>query len=87
MTAAVSGADDLLHLVIREEAAGGDAPIDRITQDAFRDHPDTQQTEHRIVRALRDSGALLLSLAAIGRKAVVGLVAFSSVTIDGLDRG
>lgn len=87
MTAAVSGADDLLHLVIREEASGDAAAIDRVTQDAFRDHPFSQQTEHRIVRALRDSGALRLSLVATVGEEVVGHVGFSSVTIDGLDRG
>lgn len=87
MRAAGHAADDLLRLVIREEAGGDVAAIDRVTQDAFRHHPFSQQTEHRIVRALRDGGALRLSLVATLDDHLMGHVAFSAVTIGGLDRG
>lgn len=87
MTVAGHAADGLLHIVIREEAGGDEAAIDRVTQDAFRNHPFSQQTEHRIVGALRDGGALRLSLVATMGDQVLGHVAFSTVTIDGLDRG
>lgn len=87
MTVAPHAGDDLLHVVIRDEAGGDEAAIDRITQDAFRDHPFSQHTEHRIVRALRDAGALRLSLVATIANDVVGHVAFSAVTIGGVDRG
>ncbi len=86
MTVAVHADDDLLHVVIRDEAGGDEAAIDQVTQDAFRDHPFSRHTEHRIVRALRDAGALRLSLVATMGNDVVGHVAFSAVTIGGLDR-
>lgn len=87
MTAAGPGADDHLHLVIRDEAGGDETKIDRVTQDAFRGHPFSQHTEHRIVRDLGESGALKLSLVALRGDEVVGHVAFSSVTIGGVDLG
>lgn len=87
MTIAGPGAADLLHLVIREESRGDESAIDQVTRDAFRDHPFSQQTEHRIVQALRESGALRLSLVASLEDQVVGHVAFSPVTIGGVDQG
>ncbi len=87
MTTSGAGASDVMHVVIREEDDGDEAAIDRVTQDAFRNHPFSQHTEHRIVRALRDCGALRLSLVAVVGDHVVGHVAFSAVTIDGLDQG
>lgn len=87
MTAAGPGAHDFLHIVIREEAGGDEAKIDRITQHAFRGHPFSQQTEHLIIRALRESGALRLSLVATLGDGVLGHIAFSAVTIGGHDQG
>ncbi len=87
MRALGAASDDWLHLAIREEAPGDEAGIEQLTQDAFRDHPFSRQTEHRIVRGLRACGALRLSLVATRDDDVVGHVAFSPVTIGGLDRG
>lgn len=49
---------------------------------AFADHPHSQQTEHRIVDALRAAGALTLSLVAVREDAVLGYIAFSPIRID-----
>ncbi len=87
MTAAGPGGGDPRPLVIRDEAPGDEAAIDRVTQAAFRDHPFSRQTEHRIVRGLREAAALRLSLVALLDGDVVGHIAFSGVTIGGLDRG
>lgn len=76
-----------MHLVIRDEAPGDEASIDQVTQTAFRGHPFSRQTEHRIVRGLREAGALRLSLVATLEGAVVGHVAFSCVDIGGRDLG
>lgn len=74
-------------VIIRPET-GTDLPaIDRIHREAFRDHPHSRQTEHCIVRALRASGALSLSLVAEGEGRVVGHVAFSPARINGEDLG
>lgn len=75
------------HFVIRDEARGDETAIDLVTQAAFRDHPFSRQTEHRIVRGLREAGALRLSLVATIDGNVVGHIAFSGVTIGGVDLG
>ena len=87
MTMAGPAADGLRHVVVREEVGGDESAIERVTQDAFRNHPFSQQTEHRIVQTLRGCGALRLSLVATIGDEVVGHVAFSAVKIGGLDRG
>ncbi len=87
MTAPKDRDGGLQHFVIRDEAQGDEAAIDLVTQAAFRDHPFSRQTEHRIVRGLRGAGALRLSLVATIEGHVVGHVAFSGVTIGGVDLG
>lgn len=57
--------------------------IHRLTEEAFKDIPFSQQTEARIVDALRAAGALTLSLVARQNGEIVGHVAFSAVRIDG----
>ncbi|MFD4839318.1 GNAT family N-acetyltransferase [Achromobacter sp. NPDC058515] len=58
-----------------------------VTQAAFKDHPHSQQTEGHINNALREAGALALSLVAREQGRVVGHIAFSPVTIsDGAPR-
>lgn len=64
----------------RPDDAGG---IDAITRAAFRDHPHSRQTEHLIVRDLRQAGAMTVSLVAEAGTAVVGHAAFSPVTMGG----
>jgi len=70
---------------VREERPGDVVAIDEVTREAFRDHPFSRQTEHRIVRGLREAGALSLSLVAVRDGLVVGHVAFSPVVIGGLE--
>lgn len=87
MTVATDREGGFRHFVIRDEAQGDEAAIDLVTQAAFRDHPFSRQTEHRIVRGLREAGALRLSLVATIDGDVVGHIAFSGVTIGGVDLG
>lgn len=51
-------------MLIRPEAEADIPAIDQINLAAFQNHPHSHQTEHLIVRALRASGALTLSLVA-----------------------
>ena len=57
--------------------------IHALTDAAFRDVPHSSGTEAAIVDALRDAGALTLSLVAEEQGRIVGHVAFSPVTING----
>lgn len=68
---------------IRDERPEDAAAISRITAAAFADAPHASGTEARIVEALRQAGALTVSLVATsddGR--ILGHVAFSPVQID-----
>lgn len=81
MTAGAVSAAELLDFVVREETPDDIEPIDAVIRAAFRDHPFSHQTEHLIVRGLREAGALKLSLVATMAGRVVAHVAFSPVTI------
>lgn len=83
MTSAANVDGGLLGLVIRQEDVTDAVSIDAVTRAAFRDHPFSRQTEHLIVRGLRDTGALSLSLVAALQGEVVGHLALSAVTIGG----
>ncbi|MGY4318466.1 GNAT family N-acetyltransferase [Bradyrhizobium sp. JR3.5] len=68
---------------IRDERDEDAAAISRVTAAAFANAPHSSGTEARIVAALRQAGALTISLVATsddGR--IVGHVAFSPVQID-----
>ncbi|HMZ08723.1 MAG TPA: N-acetyltransferase [Anaerolineales bacterium] len=71
-----------LNILIRTETSLDIDEISRITYAAFlgkfSDHP----TEHLIVNGLREAGTLSLSLVAELDRKIVGLVAFSPVTIN-----
>jgi putative acetyltransferase len=71
---------------IRPEAPGDREAIRAVEFAAFENDPHrapgSPPVEHRIVDALRDAGALALSLVAEGDDGVVGHVAFSPVRID-----
>ncbi len=67
---------------VRRETAGDVEGITEVTIAAFRDHPISRQTEHFIVKALRDAGALSVSLVAEIDGRVVGHIGFSRVTIS-----
>lgn len=68
---------------IRSERAEDVDTIRALTQAAFEKMPFSDQTEARIIDALRAAGALPLSLVAIERQEILGHVAFSPVTING----
>jgi putative acetyltransferase len=73
-------------VTVRDETPHDVSAIRTINIAAFRDHPYSQQTEHLIVEALRDAGALELSLVAeVG--VVVGHIAFSSARIGDASPG
>ncbi len=66
--------------ILPETPADRDA-IFALTQAAFKDHPHSQQTEGYITNALREAGALTLSLVAWEDGRAVGHAAFSPVSI------
>ena len=68
---------------IRNETAADRAVIHAVTEAAFRHEPHSDQREATIVDALRDAGALSISLVAEHDNEVIGHVAASPVTIDG----
>lgn len=74
-------------MIIRPEKSSDIARIQEITINAFQGHPYSENTEHLIVNALRDVGALTVSLVAEVDGEVVGHMAFSPVLIDGHDPG
>jgi putative acetyltransferase len=71
-------------LTLQVEAPHMEDAIESLILIAFRDRPFSRQTEHLIVRGLRHSGALSLSLVALNSEhSVVGHCAFSPVTLSG----
>jgi putative acetyltransferase len=68
---------------IRQERPEDAAIIRELTDAAFKDMPFSDQTEAKVVDALRAAGALTLSLVATEGGEVIGHVAFSPVTING----
>lgn len=73
---------------IRTEMSADIKRIERLTYDAFLNHPHhapgAKPTEHLIVNQLRDNDALSLSLVAIEQDIILGHIAFSPVTINGM---
>ena len=74
-------------MLIRREKSGDEKAIYALTRAAFATAKHSSGTEADIVDALRDAGALRLSLVAEAAGEIVGHVAFSSVTIAGRDEG
>jgi putative acetyltransferase len=72
-----------MDVLIRSERPTDKAAIRKVTAEAFAGKPYSNQTEHLIVDALRNTGALSLSLVAEVNKEIVGHVGFSLVTING----
>ncbi|POR56972.1 GNAT family N-acetyltransferase [Bosea psychrotolerans] len=68
---------------IEQERLEDALAIHQLTDEAFKGMPFSQQTEARIVDALRAAGALTLSLIARRNGEIVGHVAFSPVRING----
>jgi putative acetyltransferase len=68
---------------IRDESLGDAEAIAEVTTTAFRGAEHSSGTEAKIVGALRDAGALTISLVAVEGGSVVGHVAVSPVLING----
>lgn len=71
-----------MDVVIRPETPEDAFAIEEITRQAFASHPHSRQTEHFIVRALREADALTISLVAELSGQVVGHIAFSPVALS-----
>jgi putative acetyltransferase len=71
-----------MNLIIRNEEEGDVDAIDSVTTAAFLNAPHTDHTEQYIVRELRNSNALSISLVAENQGEIVGHVAISPVTIS-----
>ncbi|MFH2052940.1 MAG: N-acetyltransferase [bacterium] len=69
-------------ILIRSETSGDAQAITDVTIAAFATLEISNQTEHFVVAALRDAGALTISLVAEVGDRVVGHIAFSPVTIS-----
>lgn len=74
-------------MLIRPEAPADIEAVDELTRIAFAPMPFSDGSEVGILRALRASDDLTLSLVAEEHGTVVGHVAFSPVTIDGAHDG
>jgi putative acetyltransferase len=74
-------------MIIRPETSNDYEGITQVTLAAFGGKSYSAQTEHLIVKGLREAAALSLSLVAETDGNVVGHVAFSLVTINGSDQG
>lgn len=74
-------------MIIRPEASQDIPYIRTLTDAAFVGVEHSSQTEGAIVDALRDAGALTVSLVAEQDGSVIGHVGFSPVLIDGEDIG
>jgi len=72
-------------MIIRQEQKHDYEAIKQVTADAFALMEHSNQTEPAIIAALRDAGALTISLVATDGDEIIGHVAFSPVTIDGED--
>lgn len=67
---------------IRPETPSDEDAIEQVTRRAFLSHPHSHQTEQFIIRALRASHALSISLVAEEEGRIVGHLALSPVTIS-----
>lgn len=74
-------------MMIRDEISTDYPAIATLVAAAFLGHPHSRQGEARLVGALRDAGALTLSLVAEEDGKVVGHIAFSPVAIGGVEQG
>lgn len=69
-------------LVIRDERPADADAVESILQAAFADHPHSQQTEHLIVRRLREAGELVLPQVVVLEGTIVGHATFSAVQLS-----
>jgi len=73
--------------LIRPETPSDIDAIRAINIAAFAGHPYSRQTEHLIVDALRDHGALSMSLVAVRDDRPVGHIAFSEAAVGEMTDG
>jgi len=73
--------------MIRTETPADAKAIEEVTLTAFTGLFSDNPTEHLIVNSLREADALSLSLVAEKDAGIVGHIAFSVVTVDGVDIG
>ncbi|WP_198673780.1 GNAT family N-acetyltransferase [Algibacillus agarilyticus] len=71
------------NINIRPECNDDINSIERVTIEAFKNHPHSKQTEHEIVAKLRNDNALSVSLVAEVNNVIIGHIAFSKVKISG----
>ncbi|MCD9568630.1 GNAT family N-acetyltransferase [Pseudomonas protegens] len=71
-----------MSLMIRNERPSDIPAIEQLTREAFLDAEHTSHTEQYIVNALREAGALTLSLVVEEAGVVVGHAAISPVTLS-----
>lgn len=71
-----------MNIKIRPEMSGDIEQIHKVTELAFQNAPHTDHTEQFIVKALRNSGALAISLVAESGGKIIGHVAISPVSIS-----
>jgi len=76
-----------MNVLIRSEKPTDVDAIEQVTIAAFDGKWYSDQTEHFVVARLREAGAMSVSLVAELDGKVVGHVAFSVVTINGIDPG
>jgi putative acetyltransferase len=74
-------------MIVRSEMPADETTIRSLVTTAFLTAPHSGGNEADIVDALRSTGSLTISLVAEDEGEVVGHVAFSPVSIDGLDVG
>lgn len=72
---------------IRRERLCDIEAIDAVIREAFANHPFSNQSEHFIVKALRNANALAVSLVAEAGNSVIGHVAASPVQVAGKSLG
>jgi len=70
------------EMIIRKETVTDIAAITEVTTAAFKNHPISHQTEHFIIKALRDASVLTVSLVAEIDGQIVGHIAFSPINIS-----
>jgi len=71
-----------IEITIRNETVADIDAITEVTIEAFKNHPISNHTEQFIIKALRDSGALTISLVAEMDGHIIGHVAFSPIRIS-----
>ena len=69
-------------MIIRKEVPSDIEAISQVTIAAFKMLPISNQTEQYIINALREAGALALSLVAEMDGRIAGHIAFSPITIS-----